>query len=27
VTLTVPDAIGLRNDDLEALLQHLYHDA
>jgi len=27
MTLTIPDEIGLRNDDLEALLQHLYHDA
>lgn len=26
-TLTIPKAIGLRNQDLEALLQHLYHDA
>jgi len=25
-TLTIPDDVGLRNDDLEALLQHLYHD-
>jgi len=24
--VTIPDDIGLRNDDLEALLEHLYHD-
>ena|ERR1700691_1730679 len=24
--VAVPDAIGLLNDDLEALLEHIYHD-
>jgi hypothetical protein len=24
--ITIPDDIGLRNEDLEALLEHLYHD-
>ena len=26
IRIRVPDDIGLRNDDLDALLEHLYHD-